>query len=64
MVLSIEVSAAEVLASPFRVSPFNINNFYHYDLMHPLKMSTHHWVGPRKSVSNRAPHLLTPALHR
>jgi len=26
------------------------------------KISTHHWVGPRKSVSNRAPHLLTPAL--
>ena len=26
------------------------------------RISTHHWVGPRKSVSNRAPHLLTPAL--
>ena len=28
----------------------------------PWKISTHHWVRPRKSVSNRAPHLLTPAL--
>jgi len=28
----------------------------------PSTISTHHWVGPRKSVSNRAPHLLMPAL--
>ena len=46
----------------FRASPFNITDFYHYDLMHPSKISAHHWVGPRKSVSNWAPHLLTPAL--
>jgi len=31
--------------------------------MHPLKnFYTRHWVGPRKSASNRAPHLLMPAL--
>jgi len=32
--------------------------------MHPLKISTHvtEW-GPAKSVTNRAPHLLTPALY-
>jgi len=24
---------------------------------------TRHWVGPRKSASNRAPHLLRPALN-
>ena len=42
---------------------FNITDFYHYALMHPLKkIFPHHWVGPRKSGSNRAPHLLTPAL--
>ena len=28
----------------------------------PSKFSTHHWVGPRKSVSNQAQHLLIPAL--
>jgi len=28
----------------------------------PSKISTLHRVGPRKSVSNRAPHMLTPAL--
>ena len=28
----------------------------------PSKISIHHWVGPCKSVSNRAPHLLTPSL--
>jgi len=26
------------------------------------QISTHHWVGPRESVSNRTPHLLTQAL--
>jgi len=28
----------------------------------PLTISTQHWVGPRKGVSNRVPQLLTPAL--
>ena len=28
----------------------------------PSKIYTHNWVGPSKGVSNRAPHLLTPAL--
>ena len=28
----------------------------------PSKISTHHWVVPRNSVSNRAPHLLRPIL--
>jgi len=51
------------LASPFRASFFHITDFYHYDLMPPLKtFCTRHWVGPRKGVSNRAPHLLRPAL--
>jgi len=26
------------------------------------KISPHHWIGPRKNVSNWTPHLLTPAL--
>jgi len=29
---------------------------------HPQKFSTRYWVGARKSASNRAPHLLRPAL--
>ena len=64
MALSTEVGVIEVLASPFRTSSFfNITYFYHHDLMHPLKnFYPRHSVGPRKSVSNRAPHLLTPAL--
>jgi len=44
---------------------FSITDFYHYDLMHPINnfcTPLSAWVGPRKSVSNRAPHLLTPAL--
>jgi len=36
-VLSTEVSAGEVLASPFRPRFCNIIDFYHYALMHPLK---------------------------
>jgi len=51
------------LASPFQASLFHINDFYQYDLMHLSKLSeTRHWMEPRKSVSNRAPHLLRPAL--
>jgi len=38
------------------------SDFYHYALMHPLYNFSHQCVGPCKSVSNRAPHLLTPAL--
>jgi len=30
----------------------------------PSNISTHHWVGPHKGVSNRAPHWPTPALSR
>jgi len=62
--LFIEVCVVEVLASPFRVSSFfNITDFYHHDLMHPSKISTHVTeCGSAKSVCNRAPHLLTPAL--
>jgi len=41
-VVSIEVSAREVLASSFQTSFFNITNFYHYDLMHILTISTRH----------------------
>ena len=42
--------------------PLCYTGFYCYDLIHPHKISTQHRVGPRKSVSNRAPHLPTPAL--
>ena len=68
-----KVSAGEVkpgrchrhpsLASPLRVLLFHItHDFYQYDLMFLKNFCTRHWVGPRKSASNRAPHLLRPAL--
>jgi len=39
------------------------HDLYHYDLMTLLKnVCTCHWMGPGKSASNRAPHLLKPAL--
>jgi len=45
------------LALPLLASLFHdTNNFYHYDLMILLRQ------GPRKSASNRAPHLQRPAL--
>jgi len=52
------------LALPLLASLFHdINNFYHYDLMILLKnVCTNHRMGPHKSASNRAPHLLRPAL--
>jgi len=64
-----KVSAGEVkpgrchrhpsLASPLRVLLFHItHDFYQYDLMFLKNFCTRHWVGPRKSASNRAPHLL------
>ena len=48
----------------FRVSFFHTTrDFYVYDLI-PLfeNFCTRHCVGPRQSPSNRAPHLLRPAL--
>ena len=40
-----------------------ITDFYHQWLdASPQNFYTRHWVGPHKSVSNRAPHFLTPAL--
>jgi len=64
MALSTECSAGEVLASPFQASPLQHHWFHSlaYTWCTPSKLSTHHWVGPRKSVSNRAPHFLMPAL--
>jgi len=62
MALSTEFSTGEVLASPFRASPLWHHRFLSLCLDAPLKNSQHHWVGPRKSVSNWAPPLLTPAL--
>ena len=51
------------LGITLRASLCNITDFYHYAFMHPSKISTHHRVGLRRSVSNWAPHLLTsPAL--
>jgi len=42
---------------------FNITDFYHqWRDASPQNFYARHWVEPRKSVSNRAPHLLTPAL--
>ena len=51
------------LALPLQASLFYItHDFYYYDLMTFLKnFRTRHWMGPRKSVSNRAPHLLRRA---
>jgi len=48
---------------PFRPRLFNITDFCHYDLMHPLKNFYTPLSRPRKSASNRAPHLLMPALY-
>ena len=50
---------------PFGPPLFLTKRFYHHDLMHPLKnFYTRRSVGSFKSVSNRAPHLLTPALRK
>ena len=44
-------------AQPFRPSLFRITNFYHYELMLSLKnFCASHWLGPRISASNPAPH--------
>ena len=45
-------------------SLFHITHYYyHYDLMTLLKnFCTRQWMGLRKSASNRAPHLVRPAL--
>jgi len=52
-----------VLASPHQASLFNITDFYHCDLMPTSKISANatEW-GPHKNASNRAPHVLRPAL--
>ena len=42
---------------PFGPRLFNITHFIIMTWCTPSKISTHHWVRPRKSVSNRAPHL-------
>jgi len=62
-VLSIEVSAGEVLGHPFGPRLCNTSDFYHYVLMHPQNNFYTPLRGPRTSVSNQAPDLLTPALH-
>ena len=48
----------------FRTSLFHHNSWFLWLLLDAVLKSfcTSHWVGPRKNASNRAPHLLRPAL--
>ena len=50
----------------FRTSLFHHNSWFLWLWLDALLKSfcTSHWVGPRKNASNRAPHLLRPALFR
>jgi len=60
--LSVEVYDGEVKLGSYPRAPFHINDCYRYDVMPSLKISALHTPRPRKSASNRVPHLLGPAL--
>jgi len=60
--LSVEVYPGEMKPGSCPRPPVHINDFYCYNVMLPSNVCTRHWVGPRKSASNRAPLLLRPAL--